>query len=112
MQVEDTVKACSCSSPATFSKPSAYDIARSEFTTVVNRYAKTPQAIEGEFGIGETYLAQKVYDQAEAVFEKLARSTDSTSLFAGSSAASSLSAGAIAMKPATSSAGHRAGAQC
>ena len=51
-----------------------YDVARSEFTTVMNRYPKSPQAIEAEFGIGETFMAQKVYDQAETIFEKLANS--------------------------------------
>lgn len=77
MQVEDTTKArMQLALARNFFKAQRYDIARSEFTTVVNRYAKTPQAIEGEFGIGETYLSQKVYDQAEAVFEKLARSAE------------------------------------
>ena len=51
-----------------------YDIARSEYTTVMNRYAETTEAVEAEFGIGETFMSQKVYDQAEAVFEKLANS--------------------------------------
>ncbi len=54
-----------------------YDIARSEYTTVMNRYSKTTEAVEAEFGIGETFMAQKVYDQAEAVFEKLANSQQS-----------------------------------
>ena len=53
-------------------KAQRYDVARSEFTTVINRYPDSPQAVEAEFGIGETFMAQKVYDQAEAVFEKLA----------------------------------------
>ncbi|HEX5103216.1 MAG TPA: tetratricopeptide repeat protein, partial [Pirellulaceae bacterium] len=57
-----------------FFKAQRFDVARAEYTTVVNRYAATPQAVEAEFGIGETFLAQKVYDQAELVFEKLARS--------------------------------------
>ncbi len=59
-----------------FAKSRRFDIARSEYTTVINRYADTPQALEAEFGIGETFMAQKVYDQAEAVFEKLAGSRD------------------------------------
>ncbi|MDX1947008.1 MAG: tetratricopeptide repeat protein [Pirellulaceae bacterium] len=59
-----------------FFKAQRYDVARSEFTTVVNRYPATPQATEAEFGIGETFLSQKVYDQAEQVFEKLARSAE------------------------------------
>ncbi len=59
-----------------FFKAQRFDVARAEYNTVINRYADTPQAIEAEFGIGETFLAQKVYDQAEQVFEKLSRSTD------------------------------------
>ncbi|MAG93668.1 MAG: hypothetical protein CMJ48_07955, partial [Planctomycetaceae bacterium] len=51
-----------------------YDVARSEYATVINRYAGTAEATEAEFGIGETFMAQKVYDQAEATFEKLANS--------------------------------------
>lgn len=53
-----------------------FDVARSEFTTVINRYQGTPFAIEAEFGIGETFMAQKVYDQAEQVFDKLANSRE------------------------------------
>ena len=53
-----------------------YDLARAEFTTVLNRYLKTPQAIEAEFGIGETYMEQKVYDMAEQTFERLAGSRE------------------------------------
>lgn len=53
-----------------------YDVARSEYQTVINRYPETSFAVEAEFGIGETFMAQKVYDQAEKVFEKLANSQD------------------------------------
>ena len=56
-----------------FFKAQRYDVARSEYTTVVNRYPNTPQSVEAEFGIGETFMAQKVYDQAEQAFEKLSR---------------------------------------
>jgi len=59
-----------------FAKAQRFDLARNEYTTVKNRYPKTPQAIEAEFGIGETFLAQKVYDQAELVFEKLANNRE------------------------------------
>lgn len=52
-------------------KAQRFDIARGEYTTVMNRWPNTPEAIEADFGIGESYMAQKVYDQAEAVFEKL-----------------------------------------
>ena len=60
----------------TYFRAQRFDIARSEYTTVMNRYSKTPEAIEAEFGIGETFMSQKVYDQAEAVFEKLAGHRD------------------------------------
>ena len=59
-----------------FFKSQRYDVARGEYQTVVNRYPKTPQSIEAEFGIGESYMAQKVYDQAELVFEKLSNSKE------------------------------------
>ena len=71
---EDTVKArMQLLLAKNFFKARRYDVARAEYTTVVNRYAKTPQAVDAEFGIGETFLSQKVFDQAELVFEKLAR---------------------------------------
>jgi len=57
-------------------KSRRYDLARNEFTTTVNRYPGTPEAIEAQFGIGETFMSQKVFDQAEAVFDKLARSRE------------------------------------
>ena len=57
-------------------KAQRYDVARSEYQTVLNRYADTSEAIEAEFGIGETLMAQKVYDQAEQVFQKLAASRE------------------------------------
>ena len=73
-QMEDSVKArMQLLLAKNFFNARRYDVARAEYTTVVNRYALTPQAIDAEFGIGETFLAQKVFDQAELVFEKLAR---------------------------------------
>lgn len=59
-----------------YSKAQRYDVARSEFTTVLNRYAETPQAIEAQFGIGECFMSQKVYDQAEDIFTRLATHSD------------------------------------
>ncbi|MCE9534338.1 MAG: tetratricopeptide repeat protein, partial [Planctomycetes bacterium] len=53
-----------------------YDLARAEYTTLHNRYPKTPQAVEADFGIGETFMEQKVYDQAEQAFERLAGSRE------------------------------------
>ena len=57
-------------------KAKRYDLSRAEFTTLLNRYGKTPLAVEADFGIGETYMEQKVYDQAEQVFERLAGNRD------------------------------------
>ncbi|MFM7846833.1 MAG: tetratricopeptide repeat protein [Planctomycetota bacterium] len=57
-------------------KAQRFDIARNEYTTVVNRYPNTAAAIDAEFGIGETFMSQKVFDQAELVFERLARHPD------------------------------------
>ena len=53
-----------------------FDLARAEYTTLLNKYPGTPQATEAEFGIGETFMEQKVYDQAEHTFERLANSRD------------------------------------
>ncbi|MEZ7918689.1 MAG: hypothetical protein QMC24_00005, partial [Akkermansiaceae bacterium] len=50
-----------------------FDIARAEFTTVMNIYKDQPEAIEARFGIGETYMAQRVYDQAGEIFTDLSQ---------------------------------------
>ncbi len=57
-------------------KASRFDVARGEFTTTINRYPDSKQAVEARFGIGESFMSQKVYDQAELVFEELAHSTE------------------------------------
>ncbi|MEC9093673.1 MAG: tetratricopeptide repeat protein, partial [Planctomycetota bacterium] len=57
-------------------KARRFDIARSEYTTVVNRYPDTEQALEAQFGIGESFMEQKVFDQAQQVFDKLANSNE------------------------------------
>ena len=57
-------------------KARRFDVARSEFTTTINRYPESKQAVEARFGIGESFMSQKVFDQAELVFEELARSTE------------------------------------
>tara|TARA_Y100001934_G_scaffold82133_2_gene101859 strand:+ start:1126 stop:8880 length:7755 start_codon:yes stop_codon:yes gene_type:complete len=57
-------------------KARRFDIARSEYTTVVNRYPDTEQAMEAQFGIGESFMEQKVFDQAQQVFDKLANSNE------------------------------------
>ncbi len=57
-------------------KAKRYDVARSEYTSTINRYPDSKQAIEARFGIGESFMAQKVYDQAELVFEELSRNRE------------------------------------
>jgi TolA-binding protein len=52
-------------------KSQRYDVARAEYATVTNRYAGTPHAIEARFGIGESYMAQRVFDQASMIFKEL-----------------------------------------
>ena len=53
-----------------------YDVARAEFTTVLNIYKDQPEAIDARFGIGETYMAQKVYEQAAEIFTELSESSN------------------------------------
>ena len=76
-QIDDESKASIQLLLATnYYKASRYDVARSEFTTTINRYPESQQATEAKFGIGESYMSQKVYDQAELVFEELARNPE------------------------------------
>ena len=57
-----------------YDRAKRWEVARSEYTTVVNRYPDTLEAVEARFGIGETLMAQKIYDQAEETFAELADS--------------------------------------
>ena len=57
-------------------KARRFDIARSEFTTVVNRYPDTAQSVDAQFGIGESFMEQRVFDQAQLVFDKLSNNTE------------------------------------
>lgn len=60
----------------TYFKGQRYDVARAEYQTLINRYPSTTQAIEADFGVGECFMAQKVFDQAEQIFTRLASRTD------------------------------------
>lgn len=76
-QFDDTLKAqVQLLLARSYFKARRYDVARAEFTTVANRFPDAPQALEAQFGIGETFVAQKVYDQATAVFDRLAWNSD------------------------------------
>ena len=57
-------------------KAQRYEVARVEYSTVTNRYSNTPHAIEARFGMGETFMAQKVFDQAGMVFKELEDNAD------------------------------------
>jgi TolA-binding protein len=56
-----------------YQRAKQYDIARAEFTTVLNLYKDQPEADDARFGIGETYMAQRVYDSATEIFDDLAQ---------------------------------------
>lgn len=53
-----------------------FDAARLEYTTVANNFGDQPQAMQARFGIGETFMAQKIFDKAEEVFVELSESPD------------------------------------
>ncbi len=55
-----------------------FDAARLEYTTVVNNFGDQPEAMQARFGIGETFMAQKIFDKAEEAFAELAESPDPT----------------------------------
>ena len=57
-------------------KGQRYDVARAEYSTVTNRYSGTPHAIEAKFGIGESFMGQKIYDQASQMFKSLEENPD------------------------------------
>ena len=57
-----------------------FDLARSEYTTVTNLYPETEEATEAQFGIGESFMEQKGFDQAEQVFEELTRSSNALTI--------------------------------
>ena len=57
-----------------YQRAGQHDIARAEFTTVLNVHKDLAEATDARFGIGETYVAQKVYDQAAEFFTGLAES--------------------------------------
>ena len=57
-----------------YNKAGNYDIARNEYLSVINQYKDTKEATEAQFGVGETYMAQKIYDKAGEIFDELANS--------------------------------------
>ena len=57
-------------------KTMRYDLARSECTSLINRFPGTPEAVDAQFRIGECYLNQKMYVDAAKVFEGMAKTKD------------------------------------
>lgn len=57
-------------------KTMRYDLARSECTSLVNRFPATSEAVDAQFRIGECYLNQKMYVDAAKIFEGQAKSKD------------------------------------
>ena len=57
-------------------KTMRYDLARSECTSLINRFPGTAEAIDAQFRIGECYLNQKMYVDAAKVFEGMAKTKD------------------------------------
>lgn len=55
-----------------------FDAARLEYTTVVNNFGDQPEAMQARFGIGETFMAQKIFDKAEQALAELSESPDPT----------------------------------
>jgi TolA-binding protein len=60
-----------------------YDLARSECTSLMDRFPNTSEAVDAQFRIGECYLNQKMYVDAAKVFEKMAKSKDKLSASRG-----------------------------
>jgi TolA-binding protein len=48
-----------------------FEIARDEYTTVITMWGNTREAIDAQFKVGETLMAQKIYVKAEEIFTNL-----------------------------------------
>ena len=55
----------------TYFESGRYDIARSEYTTVLNQFSDSEAATNARFGIAQCYIEQKVFDKAEKIFTEL-----------------------------------------
>ena len=55
----------------TYFESGRYDIARSEYTTVLNQFPDTEAATDARFGVAQCYVEQKVFDKAEEIFTEL-----------------------------------------
>lgn len=60
-----------------------YDLARSEATSLMNRFPNTAEAIDAQFKIGECFLNQKMFIDAGKIFEKMAKAKDKLSASRG-----------------------------
>ncbi|MDP7048559.1 MAG: tetratricopeptide repeat protein [Verrucomicrobiota bacterium] len=55
----------------TYFESGRYDVARGEYTTVLNQHPDTAAATDARFGIAQCYVEQKVFDKAEEIFAEL-----------------------------------------
>ena len=55
----------------TYFESGRYDVARSEYTTVLNQFPESTAATDAKFGIAQCYVEQKVFDKAEEIFAEL-----------------------------------------
>ena len=55
----------------TYFQSGRYDVARGEYTTVLNQHPDTAAATDARFGIAQCYVEQKVFDKAEEIFAEL-----------------------------------------
>lgn len=53
-----------------------FEIARSEYATCANLYPDTPHTVKARFKVGESYMAQKMFDKATEVFNELMKADD------------------------------------
>jgi len=53
-----------------------FEIARDEFTTVITMWGNTREAVDAQFRVGETLMAQKIYAKAEEIFTDLSTYRD------------------------------------
>ena len=58
----------------TYFESGRYDVARSEYTTVLNQFPASQSATDARFGIAQCYVEQKVFDKAEEIFMELRES--------------------------------------
>lgn len=60
-----------------------FDVARAEYQAVIDKYPELREAVEAQFRIGESFMYQKNFPEAEKVFEKLRKSKEADTAVRG-----------------------------